>query len=254
MANRFELRKAYGQGWDTWDADLLISALAPGFTFDDPAFPDPVSAENIATFMAGWKDRVFSLGGTGEIGSRDRVYLDQDGALISWHWWSFVGTSYEGSAVTRTTDEGVLYERMTYRHPPADSLSRQRDVGLVVREAEAKWQAWGTGAEQACQPRYKTFFAKGDTPTSGLVQGLLDYPPGARSQAHWHTPVETYYVLSGAGIGRVGDETLPIGPGNAVFVPSGVVHAFENTGADTLRVLWTLNCDGVDDIDFTYVE
>ena len=117
-----------------------------------------------------------------------------------------------------------------------------------------KWQSWDAGSKQACQPRYKTFFTGGDTPTSGLVQGILEYPPGARSLAHWHTPVETYYVLSGTGMGRIGDAILPIGPGDAVFVPSGVVHAFENTGADTLRVLWTLNCDGVDDIDFTYIE
>jgi mannose-6-phosphate isomerase-like protein (cupin superfamily) len=75
-----------------------------------------------------------------------------------------------------------------------------------------------------------------------------------RSLAHWHTPVETYFVLSGTGVGRIGDATLPIGPGAAVYVPSRTVHWFENTGDEPLHVLWTLNCDGLDDIDFTFVD
>jgi len=64
--------------------------------------------------MAGWKDRVKALGGTGEITSRDSVLQDNDGAYLSWCWWGFEGTNYEGSAVTRTTDRGVEYERITY--------------------------------------------------------------------------------------------------------------------------------------------
>ncbi len=114
MSKREEKRKAYGEGWDTWNADLLLSSLTDDFVFDDPAMPEPVIKANMAEYMAGWKDRVKQLGGTGEIGSRDRVTIDKDGAIVSWHWWSFVGTNYEGSAVTRTTDEGVQYERITY--------------------------------------------------------------------------------------------------------------------------------------------
>ena len=114
MSKREEKRKAYGEGWDTWNADLLLPSLADDFVFDDPALPEPVIKANMAEYMAGWKDRVKQLGGTGEIGSRDRVTIDKDRAIVSWHWWSFAGTNYEGSAVTRTTDEGVQYERITY--------------------------------------------------------------------------------------------------------------------------------------------
>ena len=122
MPERTDKRKAYGEGWDTWNADLLLSSLADDFVFDDPAMPEPVTKANMAEYMNGWKDRVRQLGGTGEIGSRDRVTIDEDGAIVSWHWWSFVGTSYEGSAVTRTTDDGVQYERITY-YPNTPSFS-----------------------------------------------------------------------------------------------------------------------------------
>ena len=114
MSIRAAKRKAYGKGWDTWDAEILLSSLVDGFVFDDPAMPEPVDRANMAAYMMSWQDRVKSLGGTGEIGSRDRVTIDQDGAIISWHWWSFVGTNYQGSAVTRTTDKGVQYERIAY--------------------------------------------------------------------------------------------------------------------------------------------
>ena len=114
MSIRVAKEKAYDSGWDTWDAELVLSSLADGFVFDDPAMPEPVDRANMAAYMMSWRDRVKSPGGTGEIESRDRVTIDQDGAILSWYWWSFVGTKYEGAAVTKITDEGVQYERIAY--------------------------------------------------------------------------------------------------------------------------------------------
>jgi len=105
-SKRLELRQMYDRGWDAWDAELLCSTLADGFYFDDPALKEPATIETMPEYMASWKDRVKALGGTGEITSRDSVLQDNDGAYISWCWWGFEGTNYEGSAVTRTTDRG----------------------------------------------------------------------------------------------------------------------------------------------------
>ena len=104
----------YGRGWDTWNSELLCCSLAERFYFDDPALKERVTADMMPEYMDGWKDRVKALGGTGNITSQDRVRLDVDGAYITWHWWGFEGTDYEGSAVTRTADAGVQYERITY--------------------------------------------------------------------------------------------------------------------------------------------
>ena len=114
MSKRTKKRSDYEEGWDTWNVDLLLSTLADDFVFDDPALPEPVTRANMADYMMSWEDRVKQLGGTGEIESTERVTVDEDGAIVAWNWWSFVGTKYEGSAVTRTTDEGVQYERITY--------------------------------------------------------------------------------------------------------------------------------------------
>ena len=58
MSKREEKRKAYGEGWDTWNADLLLSSLTDDFVFDDPAMPEPVIKANMEEYMAGWEDRV----------------------------------------------------------------------------------------------------------------------------------------------------------------------------------------------------
>ena len=262
MPKRHDHLAAYVEGWRAMDADLVLSALADGFVFDDPAHCEPVTKSTMTAYMSSWNERTEALSGSWRYENSHEVVEDRDGVLLRWKWWHFAGTDIQGSALTKTSDEGMLFERIAYYpvppvwagRPAIDTPAKAQDSGLVVRESLVAWQTWSPGAEQACEPRYKTFFSGGETPTGGLVQGILEYPPGARSLAHRHTPVETYYVLSGSGVGRIGDATLPIGPGDAVFVPSDAVHAFENNGHDALRVLWTLNCDGVDDIDFTFVE
>jgi len=262
MSKRHDHLAAYVEGWRTMDVELVLSALADGFVFDDPARGEPVTKSTMAGYMSSWDERTRALSGSWRYENSHEVVDDRDGVLLRWKWWQFSGTDIQGSALTETGDDGMLFERITY-YPAlpaqagpsaAGTASKDTDAGLVVRDALLAWQDWSPGAEQASEPRYKTLFSAGETPTSGLVQGVLEYPPGARSLAHWHSPVETYYVLAGSGVGRIGDATLPIGPGDAVFVPGGAVHSFENLGPDTLRVLWTLNCDGVDDIDFTFVE
>lgn len=272
MSRRRKLLEGYVEGWRSMNSELVLSTLADGFTFDDPALAEPVTKAAMAAYMSSWNDRAKTLSGAWRYENSHEVVEDRDGALLRWKWWRFTGTDIEGTALTKTTDDGMQYERITYypnmptwagegpgdgsrtlRPGPAGASFPQPGKGVVVGDAAAHWQAWETGSARACGPRYKTFFDAGSTPTNGLIQGLLEYPPGTRGLAHRHTPVETYYVLSGTGIGRIGDAALPIGPGDAVFVPSNMVHAFENSGGDILRVLWTLDCDRVDDIDFTYV-
>ncbi len=55
-------------------------------------------------------------------------------------------------------------------------------------------------------------------------------PAGTRQPEHRHVGAQQLYViLAGTGAMRVGDETRAVGPGDAVVVPSGTVHAIEGT-------------------------
>ncbi len=63
-------------------------------------------------------------------------------------------------------------------------------------------------------------------------------PPGASTTPHHHVRTEEiYYVLEGAGLMRVGDETRVVGVGDAIAMPPGAVHQITNTGRDCLKFL-----------------
>jgi mannose-6-phosphate isomerase-like protein (cupin superfamily) len=61
----------------------------------------------------------------------------------------------------------------------------------------------------------------------GLATGAL--PGGRKAIGHYHKiSEEIYYVISGAGKARVGDENYDIRKGSVVYVPRNKVHALEN--------------------------
>ena len=69
---------------------------------------------------------------------------------------------------------------------------------------------------------------------------LIRIPPGKESYAfHAHLADEEWmYVLSGQGTLEVGDEALPVGPGDfAGFVAGGKAHNLRNTGHEDLVYL-----------------
>ncbi|MEM2875379.1 MAG: cupin domain-containing protein [Candidatus Bathyarchaeia archaeon] len=63
------------------------------------------------------------------------------------------------------------------------------------------------------------------------------FEPGESMKAHVHTvPEEIYYVLSGKGEMVLGDRTIPIEAGMAIYIPPNVVHAPRNTGTEKLVI------------------
>jgi mannose-6-phosphate isomerase-like protein (cupin superfamily) len=63
-------------------------------------------------------------------------------------------------------------------------------------------------------------------------------PIGAITQRHHHPKTEEiYFILEGQGEMLMGDETHPVGPGDAIAIPPGSEHAIKNTGAVPLRFL-----------------
>ena len=69
-----------------------------------------------------------------------------------------------------------------------------------------------------------------------LSVGLAIWPRGGTDRQQPHREDEVYYVISGRGAIKVGDENRPVQPGSLVFVAAGVEHRFLDIEED-LRVL-----------------
>ena len=64
---------------------------------------------------------------------------------------------------------------------------------------------------------------------------------GLKITAHIHEQDdEAFFVHRGGGMFTLGDRKVPIAEGDIVFIPKGVVHAFENTTSDTYLV-WAIS-------------
>lgn len=75
---------------------------------------------------------------------------------------------------------------------------------------------------------------------TGGAYGLLEHliAPGDDSPWHLHqVEDETFYVVEGTMIFRVGEELFTVGPGGYVFGPRGIPHGFRNAGATPARML-----------------
>jgi mannose-6-phosphate isomerase-like protein (cupin superfamily) len=67
-------------------------------------------------------------------------------------------------------------------------------------------------------------------PTMSL--GLYCLPAGGADPQSPHGEDEVYYVLTGRGQVRVGDEDRPVQPGSVVFVPAHAAHRFHTITED----------------------
>lgn len=64
--------------------------------------------------------------------------------------------------------------------------------------------------------------------------------PGRATTPHHHAVTEEiYYILSGSAAMTLGQETRPVGPGDAIAIPAGMRHTIRNTGSEELVFLCT---------------
>jgi quercetin dioxygenase-like cupin family protein len=88
-----------------------------------------------------------------------------------------------------------------------------------------------------------TFKTNGESDKLSFFECI--FPAGAGVPPHiHHQQEEAFYVLEGTFSYRIGDNTMTSGPGSFVLVPRGTLHAFQNIGADTGKVLVTNNLPG----------
>ena len=62
--------------------------------------------------------------------------------------------------------------------------------------------------------------------------------PAMSTAPHYHRDTEEiYYVLEGQGVMRVGEDSRPVGPGDAIAIPPGASHQITNSGTGVLKFL-----------------
>ncbi len=67
--------------------------------------------------------------------------------------------------------------------------------------------------------------------------GICFLDPNGSIQLHLHSFEESFYILEGNVLAQIGDETYALGPGNFGLIPTGVPHAWRNSGSTAVRWL-----------------
>src|SRR3989304_5152633 len=75
--------------------------------------------------------------------------------------------------------------------------------------------------------------------TNNISLGITILEPGWTSSPHSHeTEDEIWFVLSGTGQARGGEETIQIEKDTAIYCPPRQPHQLINNGNEDMRVLW----------------
>ena len=59
----------------------------------------------------------------------------------------------------------------------------------------------------------------------------------SKAPSHSHTYEEVIYIVSGAGVVHIDDESQPIRRGSCIYLPPGLPHCIENSGEAPLRLV-----------------
>jgi mannose-6-phosphate isomerase-like protein (cupin superfamily) len=75
--------------------------------------------------------------------------------------------------------------------------------------------------------------------SNDLAIGMVTLPPGESGDPHTHhDSQECWYVISGKGKLKVGDEVAELVPDSVIVAPRGVEHQILNDGEEPLKALF----------------
>ncbi len=82
--------------------------------------------------------------------------------------------------------------------------------------------------------------ADGADGAGALLIGELVVSPGAVVRRHRHRVEEVFFLISGDGTLETDDESVRLGPGDAVTVPANTFYLFTNDGDEDVRTVYAL--------------
>lgn len=124
---------------------------------------------------------------------------------------------------------------------------------IIIKQSELEWESWEDPVIAAKSPiRWKLLITGERTPSSGLVTGIAEVPPGTSLPLHHHEPEETYYVISGTGHMQIDDCETEISQGSAIYIPPNAKHSVRCTGTEPLVFIFTFAHDSFDQIIYNF--
>ena len=66
---------------------------------------------------------------------------------------------------------------------------------------------------------------------------IAQLAPGKTLEAHVDPMEEIYFIVNGEGEMTVDDETRHVLPGDAIWIPTGSIHALTNSGTEDCTIL-----------------
>ena len=115
--NTNELISTYLEGWRLGDPELSLSVTAPGFYYIDPN-TGKIPRDDFVGFMNTFKADASILCN----GTVPQPFLEYSNIVIEaeipistvWCWWRVNQTEFQGSALIKACDKGILSEQIAY--------------------------------------------------------------------------------------------------------------------------------------------
>lgn len=106
-------------------------------------------------------------------------------------------------------------------------------------------QAWTSFREidpvqwPADKLRWQWLVSQETTGSNEFEMGICRLDPGERHLLHHHPMrAELYFVTGGSATVTIGDDARRAGPGDAMYIPAGVVHGFVNDGKEIFELVF----------------
>ena len=124
------------------------------------------------------------------------------------------------------------------------------DQTYIKNDTEYPWEYEPGEEDREDVIRWRTLLSGDNTPTEGISMGTLEIPPGAALDAHHHSPLEVYYLISGEGLLLCGDTVKHVRAGDVIYIPANQVHGIKNISDHTLALVWMFPTDTWSEIEY----
>jgi quercetin dioxygenase-like cupin family protein len=128
-----------------------------------------------------------------------------------------------------------------------ENLTVRREAPVTANNALPLHRPAGTGATYVGPGDLYRFLVTGEETGGAYFSMEAIVPPGGGPPPHIHRREdETFYVVEGECSILLGDDWITAGAGDFVNVPRGVVHHFQNHGAEAMRMIVTFTPAGLE--------